>query len=276
MIELPEASLIAHQITTELAGKRIASAMRGNTPHKFAFYNRSPEEYAEILKGRRMGTAYDLGSLIIANVEPDYALMLGFGGERILYHESESSLPKKHHLLLHFEGDTYLSVTVQGWGFAQLWLQSEVLDQPCCSHGKPSPLSENFTLEYFDSLFGELEPEDPRSAKLFMISKPGILGIGNGYLQDILFRARLHPRHRVRELSLTEKKDLYTATRETIQQALALDGRDTEFDLHNRPGRYQRIMVNRSVGKPCPTCGTPIEKAQYLGGAVYYCPSCQK
>jgi formamidopyrimidine-DNA glycosylase len=48
-----------------------------------------------------------------------------------------------------------------------------------------------------------------------------------------------------------------------------------KFDLYNHPGKYRKILDSRQVGKPCPECGTSIEKQQYLGGAVYYFPSCQ-
>ena len=53
MIEFPEALVIADQMNEAIRGKQIASAMRGNAPHKFAFYNHTPEEYAAILPGRR-------------------------------------------------------------------------------------------------------------------------------------------------------------------------------------------------------------------------------
>ena len=56
---------------------------------------------------------------------------------------------------------------------------------------------------------------------------------------------------------------------------LELDGRDTEFDLYGCPGCYVRMMDSRTAGKPCANCQTPIEKASYLGGAVYFCPHCQ-
>jgi len=278
MIELPEATVIARQITAELKGKKIESGIRGNSPHKFAFYNRSPEEYETILKGKTMGPATEQGALIWVSVEPDHVLVLGGGGERILFHQNENTLPKKHQFLLHFQDDTYLTVTVQMWGFIQLSHKSEIEAQRGCHLGRKavSPLNDEFTLEYFQGLFNELVEDDSRSVKFFIISKPGIWGVGNGYLQDILFRAKIHPRKRCVDLTETERMALYKAIRDTLKQAVKLDGRDTEFDLYNNPGRYERILDSRQVGKPCPECGTPIEKIQYLGGASYYCPSCQK
>jgi formamidopyrimidine-DNA glycosylase len=275
MIELPEALVIARQMSEELRGKRIASGVRGNAPHKFAFYSRSPEEYAKILKGKTMGGATGHGSAILAAVEPDYVFGLGVGGERILFHQDESTLPKKHQLLLHFEDGTYLTITVQGWGAAWLLHHSEVADHPHLGKQGVSPLSDAFTWEYFRGLFETLTAEDSRSAKYFIISEPGIWGVGNGCLQDILFRARIHPRRRAVDIVGRERRALYHAIRETLQQMVDLSGRDSEYDLYGRPGGYRRILDSKSVGQPCPECGMPIEKSQYLGGAVYFCPGCQ-
>lgn len=69
---------------------------RGNSLHKFAFYNRSPEEYTAILKDKTQGVAEVNGSLILVGIEPVYTLILGCGGERIIYHQSAETLPKKY------------------------------------------------------------------------------------------------------------------------------------------------------------------------------------
>lgn len=276
MIELPEATTIARQMNDELRGKRIESGIRGASPHKFAFYTRSPEEYEAILKGKTIGPSKEDGSLILASVEPDHVLVLGGGGERILFHTSQDTIPKKHQLLLHFQDDTFLTVTVQGWGSVQLFHQSEMAAHPYVGKKGPSPLSDEFTLEYLQGLFRQLAEEDRRSIKYFVISEPGISGIGNGYLQDILFRAKIHPRKRSVDITETEKRGLHKAIREILRQAVELGGRDTERDLHNRRGGYERILYSKKVGQPCPECETPIHKIQYLGGASYFCPSCQE
>jgi formamidopyrimidine-DNA glycosylase len=275
MIELPEAITIARQITAELKGKRIADGNRGNSPHKFAFYNRPPEEYQAILKDKTMGEASVNGPLILPAMEPDYTLILGGGGERIVYHPSADSLPKKYQLFLHFTDDTYLTVTVQGWGSAFLLPQSEVPSHPFINLRNPNPLSDAFTLDFFQSRFADLQPDDSRSVKYFMISKPGVLGVGNGCLQDILWRAKVHPRRRAVSLAEAEQRALYTSIRESLKSMVEGGGRDGDYDLYDHPGGYKRIMYSKAVGQPCPVCSTPIEKASYLGGAVYFCPNCQ-
>ena len=275
MIELPESMTIARQITVELYGKRISDGNRGNSPHKFAFYNHPPENYAAILKDKTMGKATVNGPLILAAVEPGYTLILGGGGERVMYHRNAEKLPTKYQLYLHFTDDTYLTVTVQGWGSVFLLETEQVPHHQFVNLRNPSPLSEAFTADYFQGLFTALEPNDARSVKYFMISKPGVLGVGNGCLQDILWRARLHPRRRAIELSKEQQLALYTATRQTLQKMVDGGGRDGDYDLYNRPGGYKRILHNKTVGQSCPECSMPFEKAAYLGGAVYFCPKCQ-
>jgi formamidopyrimidine-DNA glycosylase len=106
MIELPEALTIARQMTHELAGRRIATAVQGSSPHKFAFLSGSPEEYKEILEGRVLGETTARGRYTLTRIEPGYVLVLGEGGERILVHSTCKTLPKKHQLLLQFSTST--------------------------------------------------------------------------------------------------------------------------------------------------------------------------
>jgi formamidopyrimidine-DNA glycosylase len=275
MIELPEAILLARQMTEELCGKQMTACVRGNSPHKFAFYNHSPEEYAQLLPGKTLGTAVEHGNHILLQAEPGYVLVLGGGGERILLHRCAETIPARHQFLLEFSDGMALSVTIQMWGSLQLLHADEA---PTDSHVGPqriSPLGADFSMDYFDGLFGGLTKDDARSIKYFLISQPGVWGLGNGYLQDILFRARIHPRHRAMALGSRERRVLYKALRETLQQAVEQGGRDTEYDLHNLPGGYHRILDAGAVGQPCRRCNTPIQKASFLGGMIYFCPQCQ-
>jgi formamidopyrimidine-DNA glycosylase len=275
MIEMPEAVKLAGQMDQALKGRRIKRGTRGNSPHKFAFYSGSPEEYEAILNGRTVGGSTVHGGEILTSIEPDYLLVTGCGGERILLHDSEVTLPKKHQLLLEFDGGSFLSVSVQGWGAALLVKRSEADSHPLVGPRRVSPVNEEFTFERFDGLFRELQSTDPRSTKYFVISKPGVWGVGNGYLQDILYRARVHPKRRAIELTDGERRALYDAIRLTIAEAIAQGGRDTERDLYNAPGGYVRILDSRAVGRPCRECGAAIEKISFLGGASYFCPRCQ-
>ncbi|HEY69489.1 MAG TPA: hypothetical protein G4O08_02780 [Anaerolineae bacterium] len=275
MIELPEAVTIAGQMNKELSGKRIAAVERGHTPHKFAFYTYPADTYRSILEGSSVGESTDHGNAILTQIGSDHVLVLGGGGERILYHQGGETLPKKHQLLLQFEDQTYLTVTVSGWGNVMLLQHEELAEHPHVGETRVSPLSEEFSWAYFKRYFDDLVGDDSRSVKFFVVSKPGIWGVGNGCLQDILFQAKIHPRRKVLDLSSLERKALHQSAVEMLAEAVALGGRDSERDLYNHIGGYQRIVHSRLVGEPCSRCDTPIERTHYLGGACYYCPICQ-
>ena len=72
------------------------------------------------------------------------------------------------------------------------------------------------------------------------------------------------------------KKALYRAVKNTIEQAIRQNGRASERDIFDKPGNYNPIMDRYAVDKPCPNCGTAIQKISYLGGSCYICPPCQR
>ncbi len=276
MIELPEALVIAQQMNLEIAGKVIESGSRGNTIHKFAFSSGTSEEYAAILKGKTIGKAWGYGSSIFVPIEPGYLLVLGGGGERVLYHPEGCALPKKTHLLLHLSEGSCLTVTVQGWGNTMLLPEASAGEHYHVQFHRIPPLSPGFTWEFFQSLCGEADPPGTVSVKYFLISKPGVWGIGNGCLQDILYHAQIHPKRRIVDISADERRNLYDAIIATLTQMIEKGGRSSESDLYGNRGGYVRILDSKTQGMPCPVCETTIEKSQYLGGAIYYCPTCQQ
>jgi formamidopyrimidine-DNA glycosylase len=277
MIELPEALILARQFNDELKDKRIMSAIRGSSPHKFAFTGKfSNEEFASIVREKTIGFSHAEGWIILTAIDRGYVLSLGCGGERIQYHASQSTLPKKHQLLMNFVDGSCLTVTVSGWGEVRLLEESDLPNHPHIKKDAISPLSEAFTYEYFNGLFADVPEGKIVSTKFFIVSEPGLWGVGNGCLQDILYRAKLHPKRQILNLSQEERRGLYDAIVQTLTQMVDSGGRDSERDLYDQPGGYRRILHSKSVGQLCRQCGTAIEKAQYLGGAVYFCPSCQK
>ena len=139
---------------------------------------------------------------------------------------------------------------------------------------KVSPLSDAFNGTYFDSLFSE--KTNKLSLKAFLATEQRIPGLGNGVLQDILFNAKMHPKRKINTLSNKDKKELLDSLKLTLTQMVAEGGRDTETDLHGRPGGYMTILSRNTVNKPCLACGTTIKKEAYMGGSIYFCPTCQR
>jgi formamidopyrimidine-DNA glycosylase len=207
-------------------------------------------------------------------VGEEHLLWFGELGGRILFHPPGEPLPAKYHLHWKFTDASALTYTLQMWGFVALMEKSELAEHPYAEVGVP-PLSDEFTYERFDQLLEDYPEKTKKGVKGFLVTSKHINGIGNGYLQDILYMARVHPARKIPTLTTQERQRLYAAIQDTMAQAINLEGRDDEHDMFDNTGCYHRLMSNKAVGWPCPNCRNPIEKISYLGGACYICPICQ-
>lgn len=275
MFELPELVTLASQVDATLNGRLIRAGSLGNKPHKFVWYNRTAEEFGRLTAGRRIGHPHARGKWLFVPVDPGYVLLLGEFGGLMLLHEPGTRLPDTYHLLLAFEDGSALSVTTAMWGAMELYETGQELERTYIRGMRPTPVDPTFTFDYFCGLVDEQLTGEKRSAKGLLTQEQLVPGIGNAIAQDILHRARLHPRRALAEIDAHGRRALYDAIIGTIGEAIELGGRSDEIDLHGRPGRYVRRMDKAAAGNPCPDCGTTVQKIQYLGGACYFCPSCQ-
>ena len=275
MFELPEFVTLARQMNDTLTGKIIRGGSLGNSPHKFVWYNRTPDEFALLSKGKTIGEARVRGKWLFIPLDPGYLLLFGECGGRLLYHPAGTELPQKHHLWLTFEDGSSLTAMTQMWGAMELYEAGQEQERQYVKGMRPTPIDAKFTFDYLANLIDELVSGEKRSAKALLTQDQLIPGLGNSIAQDILFRAGLHPRHPLSDLGPEQRRRLYDAIHATLDEAIAKGGRYDEFDLYNRPGGYVRQMDSRAAGQPCQVCGTVVEKIQYLGGACYFCPQCQ-
>ena len=276
MFELPECLTLARQMNDTLKGRVIQRGELGNSPHKFVWYNRSHDEFDRLTKGKIVGEARAKGRWLFIPLEPGYVLVLGEFGGKVLYHLPGSKLPKKCHLCITFEDSSFLTATTQMWGAVELYEKGEELDREYVKGMKTTPVESEFAFDYFCALVDELAEGKKRSAKSLLTQEQTIPGLGNAIAQDILFRARLHPRHPIADLSAGQRRALYQAIVNTVGEVTKKGGRYDEVDLYNNPGGYVRLMDKHAVGRPCPACGGEVGKFQYLGGACYVCPVCQE
>jgi formamidopyrimidine-DNA glycosylase len=275
MFELPECITLAGQMNATIKGKRIISGNLGNSPHKFVWYNRSEDEFAQLVAGKSIGDSYVRGRWIFVPVDPGYILVVGECGGKVLYHEPGGKAPKKYHLHISFDDGSFLTITTQMWGAMELFERGEELKREYIKGMKTTPVEPGFSFEYFNNLNDVLIEGKKRSAKSLLTQEQIIPGLGNAIAQDILFRAKLHPKHPIADLNGSQRRELYGAIIDTVQEVIEKGGRYDEYDLFCERGGYVRLMDKNATAKPCPNCGSPVEKIQYLGGACYLCPACQ-
>jgi formamidopyrimidine-DNA glycosylase len=273
MIEIHEPALLANPLTPLPVGKEIHTINAAASPHKFVWYYGQPEDYSELAKGKVLIMARAFGGMVECSAD-DIRLLFS-EGINLRFHHPEDSRPKKHQLLVEFSDGSALSASAQMYGGVGVYRQGEN-DNPYYlkSIRAPSPLTPQFDRDHFNSLQKGIDVSK-LSAKAFLATEQRIPGLGNGVLQDILFHARIHPKRKMADLTSLELDALFESVLQTLKSMTQDGGRDTEKDLYGQTGGYVTVMSRNNVQKPCPSCGTTIQKASYLGGSIYFCVTCQ-
>lgn len=273
MLEISESFTISKQITEHLKGKVIKGIEVMNSPHKFAFFKGDMDHYDDMLIGQKIENSTYKGGLVEIDTQDT---MIFFGdGASPKYYDDPKKFPKKHQLILYFEDDTALAVSIQMYGEIGVFPIGKCDDgYYLSSSSKPSPLSDDFTYEYFKGLYNGLKKK--MSVKAFLATEQRIPGLGNGVLQDILWNAGLDSRYDMKKMEETDFKVLYESIKSTISKMCSDGGRNTEKDLFGKSCGYVTKLSKNNLGEPCPNCGSEIYKTNYMGGAIYFCCNCQK
>ena len=272
MLEIPESRIIAEQAQKMLLGKTIVQVVNATSPHKFAWFNGDPLKYKDLLVGRKIEKTNGHGMFVDLHFDKDINITIGDGTNVRYYHPTEGQ-SSKYHLLIKFDNESFLVFTVAMYG--AIYAYRGVFDNKYYtgSLNSISPLDERFDETFFENIFRNVKKDF--SIKALLATEQRIPGFGNGVLQDILFNSGINPKRKMSTISDFEKRELFHDMKFGLRSMVEKGGRDTEKDLFGNFGRYKTILSKNTFKSPCPNCGSTIVKEAYLGGSVYYCPTCQ-
>jgi formamidopyrimidine-DNA glycosylase len=199
-----------------------------------------------------------------------------FGGPRVLVHLSQggrvdfedppkTTRPKPG--VVRFFFDERPSILVKEFGTqrkAGWWVLAAGDDGPLERLG-PEPGSDEFAEIVMTS-------DDRRRVHTIYRDQRTVAGIGRGYSDDILHRARLSPYVSLAKLSESDRRALLDATREVLDAALTLERGRTGGLPTKLPGRF---TVHGRAGEPCPRCGDELKRVWHEDYEIAYCPRCQ-
>lgn len=136
------------------------------------------------------------------------------------------------------------------------------------------PLTDNFTWPNFKKALGKRTT----TIKAVLLNQTIISGMGNIYVDEACWQAKIHPARPVNSLTESELKKLFTACHEVIE--LGVKHRGTTFnhfvDGHGQKGGFlQFLQVYGRAGEACSRCGTPVKKIKLVGRGTHFCPHCQ-
>jgi len=266
MPELPEIAARAGEMKAELVGRTIS----GIEVLQPKCLNIPEESFIEALTGARILNVTPRGKWLFVETTQGWLLLnLGMGGEILLV--TPDTLPEKHRLVMDLDDGACLSVNFWWFGYAHYVPPGEL-----GSHTMTAKLGPNALDVTADDLRSMLQGRR-RQIKSFLLDQVNVAGIGNAYIHDILFLARLHPKRTADTLSDAEIDALAGAIHDGLQPSLDKGGAFYEVGLRGQQGGFTAddLLIGYREGKPCPGCGTAIEKIKTGSTSSFICPRCQ-
>jgi formamidopyrimidine-DNA glycosylase len=266
MPELPEIVCRAREMDERLAGRKIR-AIEVLQPKCL---NVTVDEFRRGLVGAQMCRVSQRGKWLVVETTRGHLLInLGMGGEILLV--PSDRLPEKWRVRLDLDQRQSLTANFWWFGYAHYAPVGKLADHPMLSRLGPDALEASRD-EFRARLAGRRG-----AVKSFLLNQSNLAGIGNAYIHDILFRAKLHPLRQVPSLSPRDVDRLYDAIRSELGRSIAVGAASYEVGLDGTGGGFTAadLLVGYREGEACPECDAAIQKIRTGSTSSFVCPRCQ-
>ena len=269
MPELPEVEITRRGIEPFVLGKTIT----GVTVRNRNLRERVPRNIARLVVGQRVKRLQRRGKYLLFECDAGSLIVhLGMSGSlRVI--EPQAAPLKHDHVDLVFGSSALRLRDPRRFGLV-LWNRGDSSRHPLLAHLGVEPLGENFSADF---LYRATRGRNVGIKQLLM-NAGIVVGVGNIYANESLFRAGIHPRLRARRLSRERCAKLVEAVRETLVAALAAGGSSLRDFVHSdgASGYFQQqYYVYDRAALPCRICGSGIRVARLGQRSTYYCSACQ-
>ena len=272
MPEIAEVRTVARTLNKQIIGKRIIGID--------ILYNKiiksDKEEFVNILKDKVFRNVYSIGKWLVFDMgEYSFLSHLRMEGKYFVK-ESNSPIVKHEHVIFHLDNNYDLRYhDVRKFGVMILVKSAEVNMISEISKLGIEPDSDNLTSKY---IFDKIKNSN-KSIKELLLDQSIINGLGNIYVDEVLFASKINPLRKGKNISLDECELIKENSSRIIGKATLCGGTTIRSYTSSLgvEGTYQKyLMVHTREGKKCLVCGTIIEKIRVGGRGTYYCPKCQR
>lgn len=261
MPELPEVQALAERLSDAVAG----APFEGADPLQFSSL-KTVLPRASDLVGRTLEHVGRRGKYLVLDLEgPRILVHLSQGGRVDVEDPPKTTKPRGSVVRLRFEARP--AVLVKEFGRerkAGWWVLAPGDDGPLDKLG-PEPDSVAFERAI-------LEGDDGRRVHTILRDQRSVAGIGRGYSDDVLHRAKLSPYASLASLDAAQRRTVLDAVRSVLADALEVERRRSG-GLPTKIGDH--FTVHGRYGQPCPVCGGDLRRVSYESHEVTYCPTCQ-
>ena len=276
MPELPEVEHVVRALRRSVSGS-IIIASEITLPKIIAPL--SPAQFSRKLKGKRINAVNRRGKYILIELDADLilAVHLRMTGQFLVL-KTEDDLPRHAHAVFYLKDERRLVFRDQRqFGVMRLATRADLVAMKGIVELAPEPFSEDFSVAYLKTILARSQ----RTLKTLLLDQTKVLGLGNIYAAEALFRARINPFKVASELSSRRAARLHQAIRDVLRAAVSGNS-SSRISLENAEGfsygeAFGRVwQVYEREGHPCFKCGARIRRLTHSGRSTYWCPTCQR
>ena len=274
MPELPEVETVKEALNQTVKGQTIKEIELRYEP---MVKNMSADEFKEKLINQTIQEVSRRGKYLVFHFD-DYQLLSHLRMEgKYFYVDSDFELNPHVHAIFTLEnGKRLLYQDTRKFGTYHLY--DKAIDLETTAPFQVLGL-EPFATEFTPSYVKEKIQNKKKPIKSLLLDQTVVCGLGNIYVDEVLYRARLHPLTSSSELTDKDIENVVKYTVEVLARAIELGGTTirTFRSSHGVSGTFQNeLLVHQRKGENCYECHTPIEKIKVGGRGTYFCPTCQK
>lgn len=270
MPELPEVETTLRAIRPVLLGRCVRAVQVRQWQLRWPI----PDNLPSLLAGQPVLAVRRRAKYLLIEVPTGTLIVhLGMSGSIRLLPGAGGAGPHDHVDLVMADGDLLRYCDPRRFG-AFLWAAGEVMRHPLLRHLGPEPWDECVSARYLQDLAAGRRV----AVKTFLMDNRVIVGVGNIYANEALFRAGMHPGRAVGRISLPRWQRLLDAVRAVLTEAIAAGGTTLkDFSAGaGKPGYFAVELAVYGRGQaPCLGCGTLLREVRTAGRSTVYCPRCQ-
>ena len=273
MPELPEVETVRRSLEPRLLGVRVAQVELRSQGLREPFDRHA----LGCLEGKQVKTLRRRAKYLLIDFEGGHTLVIHLGmSGRCTVVSAEAPFERHEHVAFHLSsGERLRLVDPRRFGMVFALPTSQIATDRHFVHLGVEPLSPEHTALYLkQQAVGRRAP-----IKTFLMDARVVVGVGNIYASEALWRARVHPNRAVSRMSSATWERVTEAVRAILESAIA-EGGTTLNDFRDGEGNAGYFQVSLSAygrdGEACSRCSKTIRRMVQAGRGTFYCPGCQR
>jgi len=274
MPELPEVETVRRGLRKQIIAKKIDKVILSDKKLRIEY----PKNIAKTLKSCQITDIGRRSKYLLIGLDNGAVLVmhLGMSGKILFKEKAVSKFDRHDHFIVNFtDGSQIIFNDPRRFGLVTLVTDKEMQKHRLFKGLGIEPLSKGFNGEYLKDIF----KNKAQPVKLSVMNASNLVGVGNIYASEALFRAGIDPQKHSGKISLPKLQELAQNIKTVLKEAI-ISGGSTLRDYVRSDGDVGYFQHNfRVYGRekePCVSCGISIKRIVQQGRSTFFCPKCQK